>query len=131
MPKDSLKDKFGFDRVVLDILINTLNTLIKQAERGLVEHPNVGICANWHDLLPNRYQEIKTPGMGYTDVAYRLVAVLSADWPGSKTPGERNNYPVPHDDCYRLWEGPNLAARLSLMRHIYKHLWGWRRRTPA
>ena len=131
MPKETLKDQFGFKRAQLDILLSTLNQLIKIASQGAVVHQGCGICHNWDMLLPENLQCIDTKGMGYISTPYILLSQLAATWPLSKNPGKPSCWPIPSVPGYGPWEAKNLELRLDLMRYIAHRLRDWRRRTPA
>lgn len=132
MPKDNLKAKYNFSRPMLDALISSLNQLIKHAQEGTLANRGEGICTSWmNKLLPEQYREMENEQLGCCTTTFSLVAHISADWPGSRTPGKPNSWPIQTDYNYPMWEGSNLAARLSLMRYVAHRLRGWRRRTPA
>lgn len=52
--------------------------------------------------------------------SYTLTAECSATWPGCRSPGEVTSFPIRRTQGFRMWEGPNLEARLSLLDHMYK-----------
>ena len=122
MPKQTLKAHFNLNRTQLDTLLAGLNLLIKDCQTGQLDDPVWGICYNWRSL-------VKDPSI--RDWTYVLVNRLGAGWPDSCCPGRSVPYPIKEDPRYHHWEGPNLAARLSLMRYIAHRLRDWRRRTPT
>jgi hypothetical protein len=131
MPKETLKNQFGFTRAQLDLLIKTMNTLIKRAVNGQIEWTSSGICHNWDMALPLEMQYMETRSRGYINIPYELVSYLAMTWPLSKYPGRPSCFPIPSVPDDRMWAGKNLELRLSLMRYIAHRLRDWRRRTPA
>lgn len=87
-------------------LIDTLNEVRQQAVLGILIEPDYGICRNWCELLSD-------------SVSYTLVENLSFSW---KYRTEWDEYPVPDDESFGLWEGVNLEMRLSLIDHILVRL---------
>jgi hypothetical protein len=143
MAKDSLKDKFNLSRAQLDVLIATLNHMIKTCAYDLPD-PHAGICYNLSKLLLCEWNQTrwhyplddKTMAGSWTQSTngfiIDLVRALADNWPGRTShKGKYNAFPVPRNDDFRLWEGPNLTARIDLMRYLAKRLRDWRRRTPA
>ena len=87
-------------------LIDTLNYVRQQAILGLIMRPDYGICKNWFKMLDDSF-------------SYTLVGNLSFSW---EYRTEWDEYPVPDDERYGLWEGVNLEMRLSLIDHILVRL---------
>lgn len=125
MTKDTLESKSAQSELNLEqlqLLLRTLETLHRQAEIGTVAEPSLGICYNWWTLLKEAGFDVGEKEVG----PYVLVSQLSTSWPLRGDPYDWNSqYPVPHHSGYDLWQGPNRALRLSLIRHLLQHLTQW------
>ena len=88
------------------LLIDSLNEVKQRAILGIILEPEYGICKNWCEMLDDAF-------------SYTLVENLSFSW---KYRTEWDEYPVPDDERYGLWEGVNLEMRLSLIDHVLKCL---------
>lgn len=115
------KPHLGLTKAAFTILLDALAELRRRVLNGhvqLSEHPNLGICFHWQELLPD-------PDW---DEAYTVLTHLAKGWKHAVYPGSTN--PVPWVSGSHKWEGPNLAMRLNLMTYMRKRLRDLRRRAP-
>lgn len=112
----------------IEVAIASLTDVLALAQKGTYAGSTIdGICRKWQDQLRlyNLDYEARV------SIAICTIRDLSADWPLSTEPGRASYTPVPRNDRYNMWEGPNLEARLSLIRYTLKRLRDWRRRMPV
>lgn len=106
---------------VLCLLVDNMNEVLaallrvrEDAETGNIHHPRAGICRNLaHILLKGAF----ATGSG----AYQIVEELSRTWP-ERALHQCTSYPVPHEYGVPMWEGKNLARRLSLIDHMIEQI---------
>lgn len=105
----------------MHLLVDNMNEVLaallllrEQAVAGCVTKQNLGICRNLaHILLKGAF----ATGSG----AYEIVVELSQTWP-YRALHQCTGYPVPHEYGVSLWEGKNLARRLSLIDHMIEQI---------
>lgn len=127
MPKHTLKD-IPWTKQQLQMALESLRSLLDMVLSNSTEglNPGCGICYNWMVRIQAQYPN----AFGAASLAHNLTSLLAASWPKSQWPGMDVSWPVPADPMYRMWEGPNKALRISLMRYMIKRLRDKIRRMP-
>lgn len=95
-------------------VVSCIAVLRSHIERNILHDNCLGICFNLGEIIDNITMD---ENEGWFD-SYTLTSELAATWPESRTPNDVTSFPIRRNTAYRLWQGPNLQSRLSLIAHI-------------
>lgn len=103
-----VKGNYTFTGAGLRAAIAGLQDVLTNGPRD----PTFGVCMALNDVL------VDPDDLGFC--GYRIVDAFAEGWPFAElnSKGEREAYFVPRDGRYKLWDGPNLSMRQSLIRYL-------------
>lgn len=99
-------------------LLATAQKVLEDAVSGKAEYGDFGICWILDSYSYSRIEPL--PPMA----TIALVCRCATRWKheAAKTPGSYTSYPISENRNFGKWEGPNLEARISLLRYVIKRL---------
>lgn len=109
--------EFTTEQITIDQarrLLTAARNVLEDALAGKIKDTGFGICWILHsEIAP-------LPSM----VTVALVCRCAVRWKhkAAAFPGNYTAYPIVEDCDFRKWEGPNLEARISLLRYVIKRL---------